>query len=139
MASDPHLAGDLATNKAVARSFFDAIVEGDTAAIDALLHPQARWWVQGWGDLSRAAFLTGLGQTITRARTRRYAVLTLTAEQDRVAVEATGSFEFPEGTYQNTYHFLFRMSDGRIVEGKEYLDTMVAARFYPPAAPGTRE
>jgi len=139
MASDLHLAGDLATNKAVARSFFEAIVAGDTVAIDALVHPQAHWWVQGWGDLSRMAFLNGLGQTIARARTRRYAVVTLTAEQDRVAVEATASFEFPEGTYQNTYHFLFRMSDGRIVEGKEYLDTTVAARFYPPAAPGTRE
>jgi len=133
MTSETQLTCDTAANKASALNFFDAIVEGDAVALDSLLHPQARWWVQGWGDLSRSAFLDSLGQTIRRARTRVFTVLTLTAEDDRVAVEAKSSFEFPEGTYQNTYHFLFRISGGRIVEGKEYLDTMVAARFFAPS------
>ena len=49
---------------------------------------------------------------------------------DVVAVAAQGEFLFPEGAYRNSYHYLFTIAGGRIVSGREYLDTQIAARFY---------
>ena len=51
----------------------------------------------------------------------------LTAEGDRVAVEAESYAKMKNGkTYQNTYHFLFIVRDGKIQSVKEYLDTIHA-------------
>jgi ketosteroid isomerase-like protein len=57
-------------------------------------------------------------------------ILFVTAEEDRVAVAAEGRFGFAEGDYCNTYHYLFTISDGRVIAGREYLDTVVATRFF---------
>ena len=51
----------------------------------------------------------------------------ITAEGDRVAVEAESYAKMKNGkTYQNTYHFLFIVRDGKIQSVKEYLDTIHA-------------
>lgn len=115
----------------VGKAFLDAVVAGDADRLDALLAPDATWWVQGWGKLDRAALLAGLGNTIARSSGRSMNVLRSTEQDDRVAIEAEGSFTFAEGIYANSYLYVI-VTDGagRIVEGKEYLDTTVAARFY---------
>jgi ketosteroid isomerase-like protein len=53
-------------------------------------------------------------------------VLSTTAEGDRVAVEAESSGRLVDGRpYENQYHFLLRFDvDGRVLEFKEYLDTL---------------
>jgi ketosteroid isomerase-like protein len=117
--------------RSVGLAFLETIVGGDLARIDALLHPDCKWWVQGWGILDRQALLAGLGRTIGRAASRSMRVVRSTAEDDRVAIVAEGAFVFAEGVYRNSYHYLFTVSDGRILDGREYLDTLVAARFYP--------
>jgi ketosteroid isomerase-like protein len=49
------------------------------------------------------------------------------AEADSVAVEAESYTQTRKGlTYNNLYHFLFRVRDGRIASVREYLDTMHA-------------
>jgi hypothetical protein len=49
----------------------------------------------------------------------------MTAEGDRVAVEAESKARLANGTlYHNRYHFLFVVRDGRIQVVKEYLDTL---------------
>ena len=49
----------------------------------------------------------------------------MTAEDDRVAVEAESKAKLVNGTlYHNRYHFLFVVRDGRIHAVKEYLDTL---------------
>ena len=51
----------------------------------------------------------------------------VTAEGDRVAVEAESYAKMKNGkTYQNKYHFLLVVRDGKIQQVKEYLDTMHA-------------
>ena len=51
-------------------------------------------------------------------------VLYLTAEADRVAAEIAGKATLINGTpYNNQYHFLFFLHDGRIYKIKEYMDT----------------
>jgi ketosteroid isomerase-like protein len=54
-------------------------------------------------------------------------ILNLTAEQDRVAIEATSTgISDPETgkTYGNFYHSLMRISDGKVLLYKEYQDTL---------------
>lgn len=115
----------------VGRSFFRALVAGDLAALDALLAPTATWWVQGWGMLSRDALLKGLAGTIARSSERSLTICRTTMQGDRVAIEAEGRFDFAEGPYCNSYVYILATdAQGRIAEGKEYLDTAVAARFY---------
>ena len=68
-------------------------------------------------------------------------VLTLhdtTVDGERVVVQAGGRATLRSGApYDNTYCFVFRFADSRIVEVTEYLDTALVARaFAVPAEPG---
>ena len=56
----------------------------------------------------------------------RMDVLSLTAEEDRVAMEAESHVLHPSNgrVYNNFYHNLFRIRDGKIVLFKEYQDTL---------------
>jgi len=48
----------------------------------------------------------------------------VTAEADRVALEAESDADLINGKhYHNYYHFLFVIRDGQVREAKEYLDT----------------
>ena len=52
----------------------------------------------------------------------------MVAEGDKVAVEAESLGVLGNGrTYNNEYHFLFTIRDGKISSVKEYLDTMHTA------------
>ena len=53
-------------------------------------------------------------------------ILSTTAEDDRVAIEAESHGRLVDGRpYENQYHFLLRFdADGRVVEFKEYFDTL---------------
>ena len=52
----------------------------------------------------------------------------MVAEGDKVAVEAESFGVLGNGrTYNNFYHFLFTIRDGKIAAVKEYLDTMHTA------------
>jgi hypothetical protein len=54
----------------------------------------------------------------------------MTAEDDRVAVEAVSAGETADGKkYSNTYHMLFTLRDGKIVNVREYLDPLEVLEF----------
>ncbi|WP_203556975.1 nuclear transport factor 2 family protein [Bacillus sp. B15-48] len=54
----------------------------------------------------------------------RLTPLAITAEGNRVAVETESYTELTNGrVYNNLYHFLFIVEDGKIQKVKEYLDT----------------
>lgn len=60
-------------------------------------------------------------------------VLNVTAEDDRVAVEWQGSCELNNGQrYDNVYHFLLFIRDGKVYKMKEYLDTKLADEVIMP-------
>lgn len=117
-------------NKRIASAFLQAIATGDLAAIEQLLHPDLVWWVLGFGELSRREFTASLAATIASSSERSVTINGLTAEANRVAIEASGSFKMPTTVYQNTYHYLFVIEAGRIILGKEYLDTVEATRVF---------
>lgn len=64
----------------------------------------------------------------------RMDILGLTAEADRVAMEAESHIRNPENgrLYNNFYHHLFRFRDGKIVLFKEYQDTLHLFDFVTP-------
>jgi uncharacterized protein len=54
----------------------------------------------------------------------RFTIQAMTAEGERVAVEAESEGMHVSGRlYSNQYHFLFRFREGKVVEFKEYMDT----------------
>lgn len=101
----------------------DATAIADTYAEDGKLYTMGNTLVSGTYDKAQirefagsvlASFPGGLN----------YTVLNLTAENDRVAVEAIGEGVHVSGKpYKNHYHFLFVWRDGKILQLKEYMDT----------------
>lgn len=121
---------DVEANKAVVRRYMQAVIDGDDEAIESLQHPDAKWWILGYGDMSRADFIASVRSGLLTAKERHVEIITLTAEGDRVAVEAVSEMTFPDRTYRNEYHNLLVIRDGQIVEGREYMDTRLAAAAF---------
>lgn len=100
-----------------------------------MLAPEATWWVLGDSEKIRVSGLRD-GPRIERflRKVRRgfpdgltATIEGVTAEGERVAIEATSSAQLGGGgTYGNRYHFLVRVRDGRVIEMREYLDTHYA-------------
>ena len=122
-------------NKNVVLSCFENFSAGKVDAALAMLADTATWWVAGnpekfvlAGTKTKAQFtelLNGIGAAMPKGL--RVTPRGLTAEGDRVAVEAESYGETATGkVYNNLYHFLFEVRDGKIQAVREYLDTMHA-------------
>jgi uncharacterized protein len=113
-----------ADNKAVARRYMQAVVDGDIDTVRELQHPDIQWWILGHGTMDRGTFTEQVRQGLLTAEQRRIEITGLTAEDDRVAVMAESEMIFPGGrVYRNCYHNLLVIRDGLIVSGREYMDT----------------
>lgn len=121
---------DIEANKALVRRYMQAVVDGDGDTIEALQHPEVKWWVLGFGDMDRASFVASVRGGLLAAELRVVEITGLTAEGDRVAVEAWAEMNFPDRVYRNQYHNLLVIRDGLIVEGREYMDTRAAAAAF---------
>jgi hypothetical protein len=65
------------------------------------------------------------------AQIESYEIRGITAEGDRVAVEAESRFRTVKGAlYNNRYHFLFIIRAGKIVRFNEYLDTALLREHF---------
>ena len=127
---------DIEANKNVARRYMQAVVDGDIATIEALQHPDCTWWILGFGDITRQAFIDSVRDGLLTANKRVADIIGITAEGDRVAVEVRGEMTFPDSVYRNEYHNLLIVRDGLIVSGKEYMDTRAAAAAFASPADG---
>lgn len=130
--------------------YFDAVDRGDAATIAALLDDEVRFWVPP--SLPDGVEFRGIDEVLAlfeasfalydEATPLRVEVRTTTAEDDRVAVEAVirGRSAARGADYENWYHFLVRVRDGRIVEIREHLDSLYAYRaLFEPAGILARE
>lgn len=123
---------EIERNKQIARDFIDAISRADTAAIVAAYAPEARVYTMGNTLISgvyTVEQVAGMAEQILGAFPDglRLFIRELTAEGDRVAIEAESDGRHVSGKqYHNYYHFLMRIHAGRIVEFKEYMDTEMA-------------
>jgi uncharacterized protein len=118
-------------NKELVANFLEVFSQGNVADILSCLSESATWWVAGRldgisGTKNKREFgemLAGLSAlTVTGAI--RLTPLAWTAEGDRVAVETESYSELRNGrVYNNLYHFVFEVRDGKIQRVKEFLDT----------------
>lgn len=99
----------------------------------ALLAEDATWWVPGNWALSGTYEKAELGSLFGRVfgmldGRPQFTIHAITAEHDRVAVDASSTGRFLDGEpFGNSYHFLFTLRDGMIASGREFMDTAYMA------------
>jgi ketosteroid isomerase-like protein len=58
-------------------------------------------------------------------------VIGMVAEEDKVAAEICSHAELTDGKlYENQYQMLFTLRQGKIVEAREYTDTLLIAHLF---------
>lgn len=116
-------------NKKLTRAFIDAIGRGDASCIANTYADSGRLYTMGKtlisGVYDKTAIRKFAGSVLESFPDGlSYTIHHMTAEDDRVAVEATGEGLHVSGiTYKNHYHFLFIWRDGKLLQLKEYMDT----------------
>jgi ketosteroid isomerase-like protein len=130
---------DLEANKNLTREFLAGLGRADATRVGAVLHPDCRAIATGTCALSGERDRDGVLDTVamlgqTTQDGIAFLIVSLTAEEDRVSVEVDGRSTLSNGLpYNNQYHFLFRIRDGRIIELKEYFCTKLVEEVLLPA------
>ncbi|MFI0576885.1 nuclear transport factor 2 family protein [Streptomyces tendae] len=127
-------------NKEIAQRLVKGFsADGDINAALALLREDAVWTVMGHpesfrlsGGMPKEQFIKHI--TDFRGSTPdglRMIVTGVTAEGDRVAVEAESTGTLSNGNVLNqVYHFLFEIKNDKIVAAREYIDTAHAMAVF---------
>ena len=135
---------DLEANKAVARQYFELIAAGDAEGTANLFTEDGKLMVMGKTLLpelttGRAAIKEMIGALPQLFPETGLKVIPdiFTAEEDRVAVTGHSEAVFVSGKpYNNRYHFLLTIRDGKIAESREYMDTLLVTNvFFDGAQP----
>jgi hypothetical protein len=123
-----------AANKQVVRQLFECISAGDFDTVGVLLDDGATWRTQfrteALGSLadvmSKKVFVEAMkGLIAVMPKGLSLAPHGMTAEDDRVAVEAVSYGVTSKGkVYNNLYHFLFELRDGKVTAVREYCDSL---------------
>lgn len=116
-------------NKQIIRDLMNAMSKSDVSSMLALFDDDAVWEVPGSSALSgqfpKDAFAAGSVHLFSAfPHGLRFDIVTMTAEDDRVAAEVVSQGTHVSGTlYQNHYHFLFVLHDEKITKAMEFMDT----------------
>ena len=107
-------------------AFFAALSDGRYDDAQALLRPQASWWVlHKRGYVDPAIWFSGLANLFPEGL--QFKVVGTTVEGPRIALRAEASGKTVTGReFDNAYHFLFEIDAGRICAAWEYGDTLHA-------------
>lgn len=130
-------------NKAVVRSWFDAVNRGDEAAILALtsedfcfmtMARQPEWLLYSWNREQFSKVPATMSSVLKSPIQLK--IVDVTAEGDRVAVEAETDSEMLNGKrYNNAYHFVFKLRDGKFTEVREYSCSHLAQSCFGAITP----
>jgi ketosteroid isomerase-like protein len=117
-------------NKQIVNSFFELVSEGNTTDAFKLIDENVNWWIPGTLPFSGNKTKEEYQQIINAIKTGFPTGFTLTvksliAEGNKVATEVESSGNHVNGkAYNNKYHFLFEIENGKIKSVKEYMDTL---------------
>ncbi len=117
------------TNRRLTREFFEALSRGDVAAIVDAYDEDGSCWTSGRtlisGTLSKEQIRAGAGAVLEAfPEGLDFTIHAMTAEGDRVAVEAESRGRHSSGKlYNNHYHFLLEFRRRKLLRLKEYMDT----------------
>jgi len=126
-------------NKQTVRDYLAHFGNADVVKLTDAMSEDATWWILGqprlfsgagtksktdmeriWGNLF-SVMKDGLEMT----------VIGMVAEGDHVAAEIRSHADLTDGrVYENQYHMLFTVRQGKIVEVKEYADTLLIADMF---------
>jgi ketosteroid isomerase-like protein len=165
--ADPDTDARLEANKAVARRFIEIFNARDYQAMSDLLAEDFLWHVAviGEGETEfrprqskylREHPVTLPGPLLNKEESLQWfkgmfdrgadpqhyftmRLVSLTAEDDRVAMEAEGNMGTPgvRPHYHNVYYLLLRVRDGQLTLYKEYQDTLhIFDVFFADSSPG---
>ena len=127
--SQPAVQDRLEANKQLVRDFMDATSRGDVDAIisaytpDGYVETMGRTLISGRFGVDHIRMAAGrIFEAFPEGIS--FTILNMTAEDDRVAVEAKSRGAHISGRlYENHYHFLYRLRDGKIASLQEFMDT----------------
>lgn len=122
---------EVSTNKQTVQNAFTAWAGGDGNAFFRLLADDVRWTVIGTTEISgsftsRQEFLDKAAGKIGAVLARPLVpnLVSLLADGDLVSIQWVAQSETKSGRpYRQTYSWVVRFAQGRIVEGTAYLDT----------------
>ena len=117
------------TNKVIVGRFFEAISAGDVPAMldfyteDGVCRTMGNTLISG--SFSKPQISMAAGRVFeVFPKGVKFEILNMTAEDDRVAVEAVSHGDHISGKhYSNHYHFLVRLRGGKVTLLQEFMDT----------------
>lgn len=130
---------DRETGYRLARAYLAHVAKGELP--DELLAPDMTGWITSGGTMDKVSYqnlVRLLGAMLDGEL--RFTVHSMTAEEDRVAVEARSEGRLVNGeSYEQTYVFIFRIRDGKIAAVAEHYNALIAERKLVPLMPAARE
>jgi len=121
----------LEENKALVKEFVEAMRVSDVEKLKTMITEDFSWWIIGkpeylatGGEHDREYFLGFFKGDELFPEGMEFKVTSMVAEGNAVATEAEIKAKTAMGSYyENYYHFLFAVEDGKIKRMKEYMDT----------------
>lgn len=130
-------------NKAAVQAWFDAVNRGDEEAIYDMttedfgfttMARQPEWLLYHWNREQFSKVPSTMSQLMVDPIQLK--VSAMTAEGDRVAVEAETDSKMLSGKrYNNAYHFVFKLRDGKFYEVREYSCSFLAQTCFGAITP----
>jgi len=113
--------------------------EGPAAAIRAYGAENFVWWALGHGEIqSEVDGILAVMRANIDSDGMTMRVIGSTIEGERMALEIQGRATLKDGTiYENQFHILYVVRDGRIVSLREYYDTARAVEIWSPIFAGS--
>lgn len=130
------VASETERNKRIARLLVEATGPSRSEVLRRHMTDDATWWIGGSTPLSGAHRFDDFSALTRRlfagvSGPRRLVLTSITAEGDRVCLEAEGHAVFGDGrVYANQVLMLIRFRDGKIASIREYGDTEHLARLF---------
>lgn len=122
---------NIETNKKIVAKFVEAMRTSDVAKLKTMITDDFSWWIIGKpeylataGEHDSKYFLGFFKGDELFPEGADFKTTSIIAEGNMVAAEAEFKAKTAMGSYyENYYHFLFIVEDGKIKRMKEYMDT----------------
>jgi len=122
---------EIERNTALALEFLEDFQSGGIQVARRHLADTYSWWTTRSGQIDDKIAKVDAALQEHLKGPMKITAHSVTAQDDRVAVEAECYAELRDGTiYNNQYHFLFRIQDGKIASVREYNNSLHAAQVW---------
>ena len=123
-------------NVQLLKEYHGALQASDSEKMASMLAPDLQYWISPGSAFSgthdKASILALLPLIFdAQAGPTKLTYREITAQDDRVSVVADGTMPLKSGgSYDQTYHWLFKFRDDKIVEILEYLDILAVWKTF---------